>query len=83
LRRAVERYIEDPLSEEILRGSIPPKSKVEALPDSKRENLVFHIVGEYVPEPVAVVEAATAAPAAPPAVRSGGGGHGGAGAARG
>src|SRR6185295_1361762 len=83
LRRAVEKYIEDPLSEEILRGTIPLKTKIEALPDQKRENLVFHIVGEYEPMPVVVVEAATAAPAAPPAVRSGGGGHGGAGAASG
>jgi ATP-dependent Clp protease ATP-binding subunit ClpC len=84
LRRAVEKYIEDPLSEEILRGTIPPKNKVEALPDAKRENLVFRIVGEFVPEPA--VAASTDAPSsgasAPPSVRSGGGHGGGAGAAR-
>ena len=84
LRRAVEKYIEDPLSEEILRGTIPPKNKVEAIPDAKRENLVFRIIGEFVPEPA--VAAATDVPSsgasAPPSVRSGGGHGGGAGAAR-
>src|SRR6185503_18249798 len=44
LSRAVEKYIEDPLSEEILRGSIPLKSTVEAIVDQKRENLVFRVV---------------------------------------
>src|SRR5208283_5177471 len=33
LRRAVERFIEDPLSEELLRGAIPLKTKIEAIPD--------------------------------------------------
>ncbi len=84
LRRAVEKYIEDPLSEEILRGNIPPKVKVEAIPDEKRENLVFKIVGDYVPDPTPVgpPEATSSGTSAPPSVRSGGGHGGGAGAAR-
>jgi len=84
LRRAVERYIEDPLSEEILRGAVPLKTKVETLPDQKRENLVFHVIGEYEPGlPVAVAEAVpTGGMSAPPAPRSGGM-RGGAGAASG
>jgi ATP-dependent Clp protease ATP-binding subunit ClpC len=81
LRRAVEKYIEDPLSEEILRGSIPLKSTVEAIVDQKRENLVFRVVGEFV-EPVgaAVAEPAGAGSgsSAPPSMRGGGAAHGGA-----
>ena len=82
LRRAVERFIEDPLSEDILSGRIPLKTKIEALPDAKRENLVFHVVGEY--EPLAVPQLAEAGPSsgtsAPPSLHKGGA-HGGAGAA--
>jgi ATP-dependent Clp protease ATP-binding subunit ClpC len=83
LRRAVEKFIEDPLSEEILRGTIPPKTKVEAIPDEKRENLVFRVIGEFQPElaPVAA-EVTSGGTAAPPSVRSGSGHGGGAGAAR-
>jgi ATP-dependent Clp protease ATP-binding subunit ClpC len=83
LRRAVERYIEDPLSEEILRGDVPLKSKIEALPDEKREKLVFHVVGEYeaAAVPVGVDEANTSGASAPPSTRSSGPGRGGAGAA--
>jgi len=53
LRRAVEKYIEDPLSEAILRGEVPAKSIIEALPDQKREALVFHRTGDYDPGIVA------------------------------
>ena len=83
LRRAVERYIEDPLSEEILREKIPQNSKIEALPDQKRENLVFHVVGEYEPLPVVVgaEPASTGGTSAPSSGRSGGVAYGGAGAA--
>ena len=49
LRRAVEKYIEDPLSEAILRGEVPSQSTIEALPDSKNEALVFHRTGDYDP----------------------------------
>jgi ATP-dependent Clp protease ATP-binding subunit ClpC len=83
LRRAVEKYIEDPLSEEILRGTIPLKVKVEAIPNEKRDALVFRILGEYVADPVPVgaeSTPSTGGTSAPPSVR-GGGGHGGAGAA--
>ncbi len=88
LRRAVEKYIEDPLSEEILRGTIPLKTKIEALPDQKRENLVFRVVGEFEPLPVPVGAAAEAvshsAMSAPPSIRGGGGAaHGGAAGASG
>ncbi len=84
LRRAVERFIEDPMSEEILRGAIPLKTTVEAIVDQKRENLVFHVVGEFdpkkapalaTPEPVS-----TSGMAAPPSIRGGGGMGGAAGA---
>ena len=84
LRRAVERYIEDPLSEEILRGNIPPKTKIEAVPDQKRENLVFRVVGEFEAGPVAVGAAetvSTGGASAPSGGRSGGVAYGGAGAA--
>jgi ATP-dependent Clp protease ATP-binding subunit ClpC len=84
LRRAVEKFIEDPLSEEILRGTIPAKSKVEAIPDVQRENLVFRVIGEFQPEPVAVgaEPAASGGTSAPPSVRGGSSHGGGAGAAR-
>src|SRR5579862_657678 len=35
LRRAVEKFIEDPLSEAILRGEVPAKSTIEAVPNAK------------------------------------------------
>ncbi|UCD58035.1 MAG: ATP-dependent Clp protease ATP-binding subunit [Candidatus Hydrogenedentota bacterium] len=41
LRRAVQQYVEDPLSEEILRGSIPDGSHVCVNPDEKGERLCF------------------------------------------
>ncbi len=50
LRRAVQQYIEDPLSEEILRGNIPEGSTVNAVPDEKGKKLRF--VVKKVPEPV-------------------------------
>jgi ATP-dependent Clp protease ATP-binding subunit ClpC len=42
LRRAVEKYLQDPLAEEILRGSIKPSETVEA--DSAEDKLVFNQV---------------------------------------
>ncbi|HEY3322364.1 MAG TPA: ATP-dependent Clp protease ATP-binding subunit [Planctomycetota bacterium] len=89
LRRAVERYIEDPMSEEILRGNIPLKTKVEALPDQKREGLVFHVIGEFDPSAVPAVQvpepvgSSSSAMSAPPSVRGAGGAHGGAAGASG
>jgi len=86
LRRAVEKFIEDPLSEDILRGEVPLKTKVETLPDQKREKLVFRVIGEFVAPPPAPAaskeEAVSSGMPAPPAVRSGAG-RGGAGAASG
>ena len=39
LRRAVERYLEDPLAEELLKGAIPDNSVVEVVADG--QNLRF------------------------------------------
>ncbi|HYG75069.1 MAG TPA: hypothetical protein VEK08_08710, partial [Planctomycetota bacterium] len=82
LRRAVEKFIEDPLSEEILRGTIPLKTKVEAIPDAKREALTFRVVGEYEPLPLPaatpVETVASGGMSAPPSMRGGGAAHGGA-----
>jgi ATP-dependent Clp protease ATP-binding subunit ClpC len=44
LRRAVQIYVEDPLSEEILRGNIPDGSEVLVEPDEKGERLRFVVV---------------------------------------
>ncbi len=41
LRRAVQQHVEDPLSEEILRGAIPDGSTVFVEPDEKGERLHF------------------------------------------
>ncbi|MGD0088610.1 MAG: ATP-dependent Clp protease ATP-binding subunit [Planctomycetota bacterium] len=87
LRRSVERFIEDPLSEDILRGDIPLKTKVETLPDQAREKLVFRVIGEFTPgapQPTAAAEepVAAASTTVPPVVRAGSG-RGGAGAASG
>jgi len=87
LRRAVEKYIEDPLSEEILRATIPLKTNVEAVPDAKRENLTFRVTGEYNPiVPAANQQAEPVAPSgmsAPASMRGGGSAHGGAAGASG
>ncbi|MFH0938819.1 MAG: ATP-dependent Clp protease ATP-binding subunit [Planctomycetota bacterium] len=79
LRRAVERFIEDPLSEEILRETIPPKSKIEAIPNEKREGLVFRVIGEYEPAPANVEATQPISNAAPPSVRPSGPSNSGAG----
>jgi ATP-dependent Clp protease ATP-binding subunit ClpC len=50
LRRAVQQYVEDPLSEEILRGNIPDGSHVYVEPDEKAERLRFVVTGA--PKPV-------------------------------
>jgi ATP-dependent Clp protease ATP-binding subunit ClpC len=43
LRRAVQQYIEDPLSEEVLRGTIPDGSTILVEPDEKSEKLCFTV----------------------------------------
>jgi ATP-dependent Clp protease ATP-binding subunit ClpC len=50
LRRAVRKYAEDPLSEEILRGNIPEGSHVYVEPDEKGERLRFLVRSS--PKPV-------------------------------
>ena len=49
MRRAVEHYIEDPVSEELLRGLIKPNSKVELVVSENKEKLAFVTVGEFDP----------------------------------
>ncbi|HIJ74827.1 MAG TPA: hypothetical protein HPP83_12070, partial [Candidatus Hydrogenedentes bacterium] len=41
LRRAVQQYIEDPLSELLLKGFFTPGSAVEIHPSDEEEKLVF------------------------------------------
>ncbi len=76
LRRAVEKYIEDPLSEAILRGEVPAKSTIEALTDQKREALVFRRIGDYDPSVLAAIPAEPEPSLSAPAVAGGGGTRG-------
>ena len=52
LRRAIEHHIEDPISEEILRGSYKGKEKIlvsvkmEKTEDGEEKHLFFEAVGE-------------------------------------
>ena len=50
LRRAIERFIEDPLAEELLRGDLPENSLVEMDLAEDGEKLSFHAIPT--PEPV-------------------------------
>ena len=43
LRRAVQQYVEDPLSEEVLRGNIPDGATVYVEPDEDGEKLRFTV----------------------------------------
>jgi len=84
MRRAVEHYIEDPISEEILSQRIKPKTKVEAFLNDKKDALFFREVGTFEPQvkpPAAPVLSGTAAGASAPAVPRSHGAHGGAGRA--
>ena len=55
LRRCIERHIEDPLAEELLRGNLPENSLVEMDIDKDGEGLSFHAIpskpAEEKPEP--------------------------------
>ena len=44
LRRTIERFIEDPLAEELLRGDLPENSLVEMDLDKDGEKLSFHAI---------------------------------------
>lgn len=44
LRRCIERHIEDPLAEELLRGQLPENSLVEMDLDKDGESLSFHAI---------------------------------------
>jgi ATP-dependent Clp protease ATP-binding subunit ClpC len=88
LRRAVEQFIEDPISEEILRQHIPSNSKAEADVNEAKDKLIFRVVGEFdaSEKPPEVMEPAgttTSGSIAPPSTRSPGPSHGGAGRASG
>ena len=54
LRRAVQQHVEDPLSEEVLRGNVPDGSTVYVEPDPDGEKLRF--VVKNAPKPVKVPE---------------------------
>ncbi|MCK6472744.1 MAG: ATP-dependent Clp protease ATP-binding subunit [Planctomycetes bacterium] len=88
MRRAVEQHIEDPISEELLRGNIPMGKKVEAIVDQKGEKLVFKIVGDFdksakPPAGPAEHAGAVSGSLAPPSTGGGRPSHGGAGRASG
>jgi ATP-dependent Clp protease ATP-binding subunit ClpC len=51
MRRAVERYLEDPLAEEILRGNVKPGATVHVT--AKDGKLVFESDAAKLPEPIA------------------------------
>ncbi|MBI3830502.1 MAG: ATP-dependent Clp protease ATP-binding subunit [Planctomycetes bacterium] len=83
LRRAVEQFIEDPIAEEILRGTIPLKTRVESFPDDKKEKLLFRVAGEFdpkakPPKSPEVAGVASSGSLIPPASPRHGGGMGGA-----
>jgi ATP-dependent Clp protease ATP-binding subunit ClpC len=54
LRRAVQQHVEDPLSEEVLRGNIPDGSTVHVEPDADGEKLLFKV--KKAPKPAKVPE---------------------------
>jgi ATP-dependent Clp protease ATP-binding subunit ClpC len=54
LRRAVQQHVEDPLSEEILRGKIPDGATVLVEPDEEKKKLRFLVT--KAPEPAEVPE---------------------------
>ena len=45
LRRAVQQYVEDPLSELLLQGDIPPGGVIDVRPSEEEEKLLFEPVG--------------------------------------
>ena len=51
LRRAIERYIEDPLAEELLRTSFSVKDVITVVLDEKGEKVVFKHSPAAAPEP--------------------------------
>ena len=65
LRRAIERFVEDPLSDEILRGTYEPPCEVVATADTEKKKLVF--TPKPVSQPVEESAGATAGEAVAPA----------------
>jgi ATP-dependent Clp protease ATP-binding subunit ClpC len=60
LRRAVERYVEDPLAEDLLRQRFTPPCLISACRNMDGDNLLFTAIANVTPAPV-VPEAATPA----------------------
>ncbi len=62
LKRAIEKLIEDPLSERVLRGEVPPKTRVKVtMGDGKLD-----FVTEHIDEPAAATPGTGAAPTPAP-----------------
>jgi ATP-dependent Clp protease ATP-binding subunit ClpC len=51
MRRAVERYLEDPLAEELLRGNVKPRDRVEVMANDGK--LSFHVAEPQAAAPAA------------------------------
>ena len=51
MRRAVEKYVEDPMAEEVLKGNIKPGDTVTVQRDGEKLGFVIsHKVAESIPE---------------------------------
>ena len=68
LRRAIQRYIEDPLADFVLRAELPPGATVmvEPAPEGDDREVILTVVeGEPAPKPVAVGAEGSAATSRP------------------
>lgn len=61
LKRAVQRYLEDPLAEELLRNGIKDNTKITAAYDEETKQLAFSFITPAAPEEAAPLEEGTAA----------------------
>ena len=57
LRRAIQKYLEDPMAEEILRGKHGTEVDVDIIPDEENDCLKFEIKGKKTKKQVASTEA--------------------------
>jgi ATP-dependent Clp protease ATP-binding subunit ClpC len=62
LRRTIERFIEDPLAEELLRGDLPENSLVEMDLDKDGDKLSFHAIPSKAVEPESKAEESAPSP---------------------
>jgi ATP-dependent Clp protease ATP-binding subunit ClpC len=76
MRRAVEQYIEDPVSEDLLRGNLRADSHVEVVKDAELDRLLFTVSGafrkEFAPDPEMKKKGTPAGTAVAPATSRGG-----------